>query len=134
MIFVDTSFVIAWISPHDHLHEQALSLVEEFKHLPWLTTDCILLEIGNSLARNYKDRAIAVIDNFLSDENVRVVGLDADLFHRSFDLFRLREDKKWGLVDCVSFTVMDDHACSMAFTHDKHFIQAGFDALIRTER
>ena len=131
MIFVDTSFIIAWINPQDHLHQRSLQLVSEYEELPWLTTDCILLEVGNSLARNYKEKAVAVIDNFLSDEDVKIVGLDADLFHRAFELFRDRDDKKWGIIDCVSFIVMDDHACNMAFTHDRHFVQAGFEALLR---
>jgi predicted nucleic acid-binding protein len=133
MIFVDTSFIIAWINPHDQLHPKAIELIGKFEHLSWLTTDCVLIEIGNSLARNYKDRAIDAIENILTDENAIIVGLDAELFERAFKLFKSRDDKIWGLTDCVSFTVMNDHGCTAALTYDRHFVQAGFEALLRTD-
>ncbi len=133
MIFVDTSFIIAWINPRDELHSKALELRDAFQDLPWLTTDCILLEIGNSLARSYKDEAIIAIENILSDENATIIGLDADLLNRAFNLFKARKDKTWGLVDCVSFVVMEDHGSTQAFTNDKHFVQAGFEALMRVD-
>ncbi len=40
-------------------------------------------------------------------------------------------DKEWGLVDCVSFVVMREHGIEAALTTDRHFIQAGFRALLR---
>lgn len=134
MIFIDTSFIIAWINPHDQLHRKALKLIDEFQDEPWLTTDCILLEIGNSLARNFKDTAIIAIENILADENATIVGLDAVLFNRAFELFKSHGDKSWGLIDCVSFNVMEDHGCSKALTNDRHFVQAGFEALMRTDQ
>ncbi|MFM6264927.1 MAG: PIN domain-containing protein, partial [Dolichospermum sp.] len=42
-----------------------------------------------------------------------------------------REDKEWGLVDCISFIVMQDRGISDALTTDIHFQQAGFRALLR---
>lgn len=131
MIFVDTAFVVAWISPNDALHVRAVELLNEIRSEQWLTTDCVLLEIGNSLARIHRAEAIRVIDNFLSDEKIEVVGLDANLFNRAFELFRTRDDKSWGLIDCVSFVVMKEHEVTDALTNDRHFQQAGFKALMR---
>jgi len=53
------------------------------------------------------------------------------LYIRSFDLFANRNDKDWGLTDCVSFVVMQDQEISMALTADRHFVQAGFEALLK---
>lgn len=39
------------------------------------------------------------------------------------------QDKKWGLVDCVSFTVMRQAGVTQALAFDQHFIQAGFQLL-----
>jgi predicted nucleic acid-binding protein len=133
MIFVDTAFVVAWISPNDALHTRAVELLTEFRDSPWLTTDCVLLEIGNSLARGYRVEAVETIENFLSDETIRVVELHPDLFYRAFDLFRERKDKSWGLIDCISFVVMKEHAVEEALTNDQHFEQAGYKALMRTK-
>ena len=131
MIFVDTAFVVAWISPNDALHIRAVELLNKIRSEQWLTTDCVLLEIGNSLARIHRAEAIRVIENFLSDEKIEVVGLDANLFSRAFELFRTRNDKSWGLIDCVSFVVMKEHEVTDALTNDRHFQQAGFKALMR---
>ncbi|MFM5887405.1 MAG: type II toxin-antitoxin system VapC family toxin, partial [Dolichospermum sp.] len=63
--------------------------------------------------------------------SVEVVLLTNSLYKLAFDLFKQREDKEWGLVDCISFIVMQDRGISDALTTDIHFQQAGFRALLR---
>jgi predicted nucleic acid-binding protein len=36
-----------------------------------------------------------------------------------------------GLVDCVSFVIMNRYKINQALTFDRHFVQAGFIALMR---
>jgi predicted nucleic acid-binding protein len=131
MIFIDTSFIIAWLNSNDLLHDHALNLLDAYKGDQWLTTDSILLEIGNSFARKDRNSASEAIELLLSDATTEVVGMDADLFARAFQLFKSREDKTWGLTDYVSFIVMQDRECFDALTSDIHFVQAGFKALLR---
>ncbi|KAF5428591.1 hypothetical protein C5S39_11130 [Candidatus Methanophagaceae archaeon] len=50
---------------------------------------------------------------------------------RAIDFYRDREDKEWGLTDCISFIVMGDQGLTDALTADEHFEQAGFRALLR---
>jgi len=40
-------------------------------------------------------------------------------------------DKGWSLTDCASFVIMEDEGLPAALTHDHHFEQAGFQALLR---
>lgn len=40
---------------------------------------------------------------------------------RAVELYRERDDKEWGLVDCVSFIVMRDREICDALTTDDHF-------------
>lgn len=61
-IFVDSGFVIALINQRDQYHQQALELADRFEGYPLLTTDAVLLEIGNALSRNYKQEAADVIE------------------------------------------------------------------------
>ncbi len=78
--FVDTAFVIAWVNEDDALHTKAIQLLNAYKNAPWLTTDCVLLEIGNSLARSFRSEAVGTIKNFLTSEEIIIIGLAADLF------------------------------------------------------
>ncbi len=131
MIFLDTSFVVAWVNPNDFLHGRAMTVLDRFHDEPWLTTDSVLLGIGNSLSRHFRHEAAEVIEAILGDEDATIVSMDADLFLRAFNLYRSRTDKTWGLIDCVSSIVMQDHQCLDALTNDVHFIQAGFKAHLR---
>jgi len=54
-------------------------------------------------------------------------------FEQALELFRNRPDKQWGLVDCVSFIVMQERGLTEALTTDEHYEQAGFRALLRSE-
>jgi len=39
--------------------------------------------------------------------------------------------RKWGLIDCVLFIVVQDRKMTEALTADRHFEQAGFHALLK---
>jgi predicted nucleic acid-binding protein len=58
--------------------------------------------------------------------------MDAGLINRGLQLFQSRPDKDWGLIDCISFLVMQECGLEEALTSDEHFEQAGFVALLRT--
>jgi uncharacterized protein len=130
-IFIDTLFVIALINRRDQYHPQALDLAEQFEGDPLLVTDAVLLEIGNALARSYKQEAVEIIEQFLAAEEVEVVHLTPRLFAQGFALYKSHQDKAWGLVDCISFIVMREARVNQALTFDQHFVQAGFQALMR---
>ena len=127
---IDTSYIVALVNARDENHERANELVNIYDSAPLLVTDAVLLEIGNSLARNHKPRAIDIFDEFLSADDVEIVRLDESLFDRSLKLYRTHADKQWGMVDCVSFVVMKDRGIIDALTSDRHFVQAGFRALM----
>ncbi len=130
-IFVDTLFVVALINQRDQYHQQASELADRLQNYPLLTTDAVLLEIGNALARNYKDEAVEVIEEFFASDEVEIVRLTPQLFEQAFTLYKTHQDKAWGLVDCISFVVMKQAGVTQALTFDRHFVQAGFQTLIR---
>jgi predicted nucleic acid-binding protein len=129
--FVDTSFVVALINQRDQHHLRALDLSSQFEERPLLTTDAVLLEIGNTQAKNFREASIQAIDDFLTSSKVQLVHLNPDLFHKGFSLYRSRLDQSWGLIDCVSFIVMREAGIFQSLTADKHFEQAGFRGLLR---
>lgn len=132
-VFVDTSFVVALVNEKDQHHDRASELADLFDGYPLVTIDAVLLEVGNALARNFKEQAIEIIEDFLTSEESEVVRLDESLFQRAFELYRTHRDKTWGMIDCVSFVVMRERGIVDALTSDKDFRQAGFNALMRSE-
>ena len=130
-VFVDTSFVVALVNKNDQNHRLALDLSTQYSGKELVTTDAILLEIGNALSRNFKRQSVEIIEDFLTSDDVQVIHLAPPLFRRAFDLYKSHSDKSWGLVDCVSFVVMKETGITDALSADKHFEQAGFNFLIR---
>lgn len=130
--FVDTSFVVALVNRKDQNHSLALNLAERFAGPGIVTTDAILLEIGNALSRNFKRESVEIIEHFLTSDDVKVIHIHPPLFRKAFDLYKSHSDKLWGLIDCVSFVVMKELAITDALSADKHFEQAGFNILMRT--
>jgi uncharacterized protein len=133
-VFLDTSYTIALSVAKDEFHGKAIGLLQELndKQTQIITTQAIILEIGNALSKQkYRQAAVQIIEHFENDPNVGIIPLTDDLYNKAFNLFRGRPDKDWGLVDCISFVVMTERNITLALTADEHFIQAGFTALLR---
>lgn len=69
----------------------------------------------------------------IGNVNVKIIPMTRNLFNRAFELYRNRIDKGWSLTDCASHLIMLDEGISEALAHDKHFEQAGFIAMLRTQ-
>ena len=133
-VFLDTAYAIALSVESDEHHERAEGLAEqlEAEQTRLVTTRAILLEIGNALSKKrYRKAALALLDALEQDPQVEIVPLSEELFEQALELFRNRPDKQWGLVDCVSFIVMQERGLTEALTTDEHYEQAGFRALLR---
>jgi len=122
--------VIAVVNHRDQYHEDAVKLANLYDGQPLVTTEAVVLEIGNALARNYKAEAVATIEDFLESDEVTVVRMSTELFARSFDLYKRYIDKAWGPIDCVSFVVMQERGITDALTADGDFEQVGFSPLL----
>ncbi len=101
-VFVDTGFVIALINEDDDHHAEAQILSDRYENSPFITTDAILLEVGNALAKNFKNEGAQIIHYFQDSSDVTMVRLNPVLFNRGLALYENYSDKTWGLVDCVS--------------------------------
>ena len=134
-LFLDTAYAIALASKRDTHHTRALQLAEEMAQdkVLILTTQAVLTEIGNALAAPpYRSFAVRYLEMLRQEPSAEIVSASNDLYQRGFALYRERPDKAWGLTDCISFVVMQEHGITDALTADHHFEQAGFNALLRT--
>lgn len=133
-VFLDTSFAIALSSVTDQNHVRAAQLANQIESnsTRLVTTQAILIEIGNSLSKQrYRAAAIQLLESLETDPSVEIILLTNGLHKLAFNLYKQRKDKEWGLVDCISFIVMQDRGIIDALTADTHFQQAGFRALLK---
>jgi predicted nucleic acid-binding protein len=130
---VDTGYWLAIVNSGDHFHERARqhSLAARGR---WITTDAVLFEVGNALARaRWRHLAAALLFDVMQDPEIEVVHLTTALFLRTVDRYQARSDKEWGLTDCSSFVLMEERGIRAALAADHHFVQAGFRALLLEE-
>ena len=91
-IFLDTSYILALVNPSDQYHTQASTASQRVKP-PFLTTEPILLEIGNALSRRRaRTLAVATIHSLRHDAEVEVVPYTTALLDRAIALFGARPD------------------------------------------
>jgi len=131
VIFLDTSYLAALAIPSDALHEIALRWSKALAG-PFITTEFIILEFVNMFsAPPRRARGQLVVESIQSNKLIKVVPATSEWMRRGVTLHRDRIDQAWSLTDCISFEVMRDAQSNEALTHDRHFEQAGFRALMR---
>lgn len=132
-VFVDTSGWVASINANDELHGLAAAAMRRIAvaRRLLLTTDWVLAETGNGLARTAARASFVEAARAMArSAHCRIVRVDAGIFERALELYAQTEDKTWGMVDCASFVVMKDAGIWHALTSDQHFTQAGFEPLL----
>lgn len=91
----------------------------------------IFLELGDGFHEPDQWGTIRpLLDAYRADPMVSVIDANAECFEKAFALRSARADKSWGLTDCTSFVIMQHYGITAALTADKHFVQAGFRALL----
>jgi uncharacterized protein len=131
--FIDAGHWIALLNENDEYHDRAIALSQALTGR-FLTTDAVLIEVGNTMARNrWRQQVANLIEDLASTPTIEIVSVTRDLFERTLQFFRSRQDKEWGLTDCISFVVMTDRGITEALAADQHFVQAGYRALLRDD-
>lgn len=133
-VFVDTSAWIALLNKDDIWHKKAhrIRLMLSQQSYCFITSNFVLLELADALCSVLKrQKTIDFIRNLGLVKSTKVISLNDELFFAGIDLYKSRQDKDWGLTDCISFIVMQREGIAEALTTDKHFEQAGFIRLIK---
>lgn len=133
--FGDTSFFIALLSADDNFHNLALEYARQPSRRPFITSTWVLVELGNACSapprRILFEKTIAALQDH---DTAAVLEPEQADFERGVKLYLARMDKRWSLTDCISFVSMSEHSLTEALTSDHHFEQAGYRALLRSER
>src|SRR5713226_8102329 len=132
MIGVDTGFFLALCQPRDALHPRAQAWAKAIAD-PLLVTEYVLWETVNALSLPVdRAKAHALIGFVRAASNYEIVPASHELFEKGLQ-FHQQPDKEWSLTDCISFVVLSDRGIDKALAHDRHYEQAGFEALLRRD-
>ena len=133
-LFVDAAFAIVLASDTDELHDAAVKLLAQVRaeSRQFVTTRAVLVEIGNGLAKQrFRKTGAELLASIEVDPHFTIIPFSGSLYAEALILFTQRPDKEWGMTDCMSFVVMEHRGIYEALTHDVHFQQAGYRALLR---
>lgn len=133
-VFADTSYWFAFANPRDGLHDLAKAMVGRLGPHRLVTSEMVLAELLNAmcdLGPHLRSNAAGLTGRIIADPAIELVAQTPVLFRRALALYRERADKTWSLTDCASFVIMDERQITEALTHDRHFEQNGYRALLR---
>ncbi len=133
-VFADTSYWIALLYPTDHLHAKVIAMSREISTMRLVTSELVLTELLNTFSNgspSMRSIAVQAVEDAREGNAVIVLPQTSEQFTRALQRYKRSVDKNWSLTDCASFQIMENEQITAALTHDHHFVQAGFEALLR---
>jgi uncharacterized protein len=126
LIFVDTSFWVAFTSATDAHHREAIELIEKSDEL-LLTSNHIRGETWTFLNRRYGHRAaVAFLDRTEQSEQLEIEFVSSSVEDDALAWLRGRDEREYSFVDATSFALMRSMRIEEALAFDGDFTAAGF--------
>ena len=136
-IFADSNYWLALFDRRDYLHTIANKAMRSLSTNVYIvTSQVVFAELMEMCAKDtpyIKEQLITFIEGLTNDPNIILEPSTPKLHDDTVTFYRKHADKEWGFADCSSFVIMKRRKIREALTYDKHFIQAGFKALLRDE-
>ncbi len=133
-ICADTNSYVALLSPQDELQVRAKEVSKLILNAGVVTGEWVLTELLNKFAGSGTELRVAAAlaaADLRADTAVDVLPFTSASFSEALALYRDRADKRWSLTDCSSVLSMWQQGIHEVLTYDRHFEQAGFQALLR---
>lgn len=131
--FADTWFWAALINKADPDHELARELNRKIGTSPIVTSQLVMIELFGFCCKLGQDIRLAccqLVKKLNTAPNITVISYSDQQYDRAFQLYeQVSNDKKWSLVDCASFGIMEEANIQIAVTDDHHFEQRGYTLL-----
>ena len=101
-VFADTSLLVVFVSERDEFHTPAAEFIGTFEGRI-VTTDWVLMELGNYLAKTrHRSALLPLLKQLEEDDRFQIVSASRDRFNQGVELYDQRPDKEWSLTDCIS--------------------------------
>ncbi len=132
--YVDSVCWIAILNADDELHKRADIEYKELMNAGahFVTSTAVLNEVANALSNHkFRDSVVKFHKRLQSSKRIEIVFIDESLWISGWNFYEKRSDKDWSLTDCISIVIMQEKGLTNSLTSDKHFEQAGFNAVLR---
>jgi predicted nucleic acid-binding protein len=131
-VFADSLYWIALSHQRDQWHAAALKASHALQIAEIVTTQEMLGELLTAFRHTPLLRSIAArrVHQITADPRVIVLPQSNHSFQAGFALYQSRPDKHYSLTDCISMESMRQEGITDILTHDNHFTQEGFTALL----
>jgi uncharacterized protein len=132
-VFVDTMGWFSLLNSRDAFHESARAAMDRLRkgRVPLVTSDYVADETATLLkmrgAGHVLERFLTTLDE---SEALTFTFIDLERFRQARRMFLTQRDHGYSFTDVTSFIVMRELGLRRAFTHDRHFREAGFDVLL----
>jgi len=134
-VFADADYWVALLNPREDLHDKARQVSARLHPVRIVTSEMVLVEVLNILGSRgdlIRGKACEAVQRLRENPNVTVVPQSSAQFAEALAFFCGHRDKEWSQTDSASFLLMRETGITEALTHDHHFAQAGFKALLRS--
>lgn len=122
------------LNADDELHEKATRNYQEMMKAGrrFMSSTAVLNEVANALSRpKFRTSVVELYKRLQKSQRVEILFVDENTWASGWDLYENRPDKEWSLTDCISIVMMQEQSLKDPLTTDKHFQQAGLNALLR---
>jgi predicted nucleic acid-binding protein len=134
VVFADADYWIALLNPREKLQSKAREVSSRLGSVRIITTEMVLTEVLNGFSNRgeqLRKGAADLVGRLRQNPNITIMPQTSIQFEEARSLYAERGDQAWSLTDCASFQAMQNQKITEALTYDKHFVQAGFKALLR---
>lgn len=133
MYFADTWFWVALLNKTDPDHNRARNLNRKIGTSKIVTSQLVMIEFFGfccGLGEHMRLACCRLVQTLNTNPHVTVVPYSDQQYDRAVQLYeQVSNDKKWSLVDCASFGIMEEAGIHIAISGDHHFEQRGFTLL-----
>jgi predicted nucleic acid-binding protein len=129
VIFLDTSFIIAFFNEEDENHDDARmhirQTLEKDNLIKFFFTDYIFDEVITMFKiRGVPSELISTIgETMLKSSLWKLIKITEVDFHNTWKMIKKYSDKAWSFTDVNSFVIMDFYKIPYYLSYDTHFAE-----------
>ncbi len=127
MIFVDTSYWVAYRNRRDPHHADAVGLLEQHARSALLTSNHVRGETWTYLRRKSGHRAaVEFLDALAASPRITVTTISSEQEQAAIAWLRQHDEREYSYVDATSFVLMRHLRISEVLAFDGDFLAAGY--------